>query len=69
MSYIAEIRAFIILEVKDCLGNSYFYEIKVLQWALLTGAPASSSCIDHTIKELKEITLEDINERIKKEVK
>lgn len=57
------------LEVKDCLGNSYFYEIKVLQWALLTGVPASSSCIDHTIKELKEITLEDINERITKEVK
>lgn len=57
------------LEVKDCLGNSYFYEIKVLQWTLLTGVPASSSCIDHTIKELKEITLEDINERITKEVK
>lgn len=57
------------LEVKDCLDNSYFYEIKVLQWALINGATATSSHVEHTIRTLKEITIEEINERIKSEAK
>ncbi len=57
------------LEVQDYLDNSYFYEIKVLQWSLFPGAPTSSFCFDHTIRALKEITIEEINERIKSEAK
>lgn len=57
------------LEVKDCLANSYFFEIKVLQRALINGATATSSHVEHTIRTLKEITIEEINERIKSEAK
>ena len=52
------------MEVKDTLGNSYFYEIKVLYLNFVSLKPADSH-LKHTIRELKEITIEELNKRIK----
>ena len=50
------------LEVKDGLDNSYYYEIKVLSLNLLPGVVQSSNKeLLHTIRELKEISIDKIN--------
>ena len=55
------------MEIKDGLGNTYYYEIKVLYLGLIARKqPNLSNKKLHTIRELKEITLKEINERIKK---
>ena len=55
------------MEIKDGLDNAYYYEIKVLCLGLIARLrPHLSDKKLHTIRELKEITLEEINERIKK---
>ena len=55
------------MEIKDGLGNAYYYEIKVLCLGLIARLrPHLSDKKLYTIRELKEITLEEINERIKK---
>ncbi len=52
------------LEVKDGLDNSYYYEIKVLSLNLLPRVVQSSNKgLLHTIRELKEISLDEINKR------
>lgn len=52
------------LEVKDGLDNSYYYEIKVLSCNLLPGIVRNSNTeLLHTIRELKEISLDEINQR------
>lgn len=53
------------MEVKDGLDNTYYYEIKVLCLGLIARHQANLSNKKlHTIRELKEITIEEINERI-----
>ena len=55
------------MEIKDGLDNAYYYEIKVLCLGLLARKqPNLSDNMLHTIRELKEITLEEINKRITK---
>lgn len=55
------------LEVKDGLDNSYYYEIKVLSLNLLPGVVQSSNKeLLHTIRELKEISIDEINKRTTK---
>ena len=50
------------LEVKDGLDNFYYYEIKVLSLNLLPGVVQSSNKeLLHTIRELKEISIDKIN--------
>ena len=50
------------LEVKDGLDNSYYYEIKVLSCNLLPGIVRNSNTeLLHTIRELKEISIDEIN--------
>ena len=50
------------LEVKDGLDNSYYYEIKVLSCNLLPGVVRNSNTeLLHTIRELKEISIDEIN--------
>ena len=50
------------LEVKDVLDNSYYYEIKVLSCNLLPGIVRNSNTeLLHTIRELKEISIDEIN--------
>lgn len=50
------------LEVKDGLDNSYYYEIKVLSCNLLPGIVRNSNTeLLHTIRELKEISIVEIN--------
>lgn len=52
------------LEVKDGLDNSYYYEIKVLSCNLLPGIVRNSNTeLLHTIRELKEISIDEINKR------
>lgn len=51
------------LEVKDGLDNFYYYEIKVLLCNLLPGIVRNSNTeLLHTIRELKEISIDEINE-------
>lgn len=53
------------LEVKDGLDNSYYYEIRVLFLNLLPGIVQSSNKeLLHTIREIKEISLNEINKRV-----
>ena len=53
------------LEVKDGLDNSYYYEIRVLFLNLLPGIVQSSNKeLLHTIREIKEISLDEINKRV-----
>lgn len=50
------------LEVKDGLDNSYYYEIKVLSCNLLPGIVRNSNTeLLHTVRELKEISIDEIN--------
>lgn len=50
------------LEVKDGLDNSYYYEIKVLSCNLLPGIVRNSNTeLLHTIREVKEISIDEIN--------
>ena len=50
------------LEVKDGLDNSYYYEIKVLSLNLLPSVVQNSNAeLLHTIRELKEISIDEIN--------
>ena len=50
------------LEVKDGLDNSYYYEIKVLSCNLLPGIVRNSNTeLLHTIRELKKISIVEIN--------
>ena len=52
------------LEVKDGLDNSYYYEIKVLSLNLLPCVVRTSNKeLLHTIREIKEISLDEINKR------
>ena len=49
------------------MDNAYYYEIKVLCLGLIARKqPNLSEKKLHTIRELKEITLDEINERIKR---
>ena len=53
------------LEVKDGLDNSYYYEIKVLSLDLLPDIVRDSNTeLLHTIRELKEISIDEINKRV-----
>lgn len=55
------------LEVKDGLDNSYYYEIKVLSLNLLPGVVRNSNTeLLHTVRELKEISIDEINKRTTK---
>lgn len=55
------------LEVKDGLDNSYYYEIKVLSLNLLPSVVQNSNAVLlHTIRELKEISIDEINKRTMK---
>lgn len=50
------------LEVKDGLDNFYYYEIKVLSLNLLPSVVQNSNAeLLHTIRELKEISIDEIN--------
>lgn len=52
------------LEVKDGLDNSYYYEIKVLSLNLLPGVVRNlNKELLHTIREIKEISIDAINKR------
>ena len=52
------------LEVKDGLDNSYYYEIKVLSLNLLPDIVRNSNTeLLHTIRELKEISIDEINKK------
>ena len=51
------------MEVKDILGNSYYYEIKVLNINLVSLKSGDKNTHKHTIRELKEISLEEIIKR------
>ena len=53
----------IFLEVKDELNISYYYEVKVLSISLLKKIPTPATEFLHTIRELKEVTIEEINKR------
>ena len=55
----------IFLEVKDAIGNFYYYEIKVLCLYSIWETPPKGDRLAHTIREIKEITLEEIEKRIK----
>ena len=50
------------LEVKDTLDNSYYYEVKVICLSLLNPA-LQTPPLPHTIRELKEVSLEEIEKR------
>lgn len=53
------------LEVKDGLDNSYYYEIKVLSLNLLPGVVRNlNKELLHTIREIKEISIDEINKRV-----
>lgn len=52
------------VEVKDALGNCYYYEIKVLCLNLLT-RPTPHHPFLHTVREIREISLTEIENRIK----
>lgn len=51
------------MEVKDTLGNSYYYEIKVLNINFVSLKSGDKNPYKHTIRELKEISLEEIIKR------
>lgn len=52
------------VEAKDALGNCYYYEIKVLCLNLLT-RPTPHHPFLHTVREIREISLQEIENRIK----
>ena len=52
----------IFLQVQDGLENNYYYEVKVLLLRLIPGCRANSMTA-HTIRELKEISLEEVEKR------
>lgn len=51
------------MEVKDTLGNSYYYEIKVLNINFVSLKSGDKNPYKHTIRELKEISSEEIIKR------
>ena len=51
------------MEVKDTLENSYYYEIKVLNINFVSLKGGDKNPYRHTIRELKEISLEEIIKR------
>lgn len=57
------------LEVKDSLENAYYYELKLKFICVLNSLSNEETYKLYTIKEAKEITIEEINERIKSEAK
>lgn len=58
------------LQVQDALGNSYYYELKVLLMFSITGKkPSENNDFAHTIREINEITLEEITQRLESQKK
>ena len=53
----------IFMEVKDALNNCYYYEMKVLCVKLFL--PLTPSPRLHTIREIKEVSLDEIEKRTK----
>ena len=51
------------MRVQDGIGNQYYYEIKVIAINLFPGHQ-SNNIYAHTVREIKEITLEEIEKRI-----
>ena len=51
------------MEIKDTLGNSYYYEIKVLNINFVSLKSGDKNPYKHTIRELKEITSKEIIKR------
>ena len=50
--------------IRACSINSYYYEIKVLSLNLLPSVVQNSNAeLLHTIRELKEISIDEINKR------
>lgn len=53
------------LEVKDGLGNSYYYHMKVLAWALMPSLKVNeNSKLSHTIHDLEEVSFDEVQKTL-----
>ena len=57
----------IFLAIEDTLGNEYYYSLKVLSLGLLPNGKAisSSNRFFHTLREIKEISKDELSKSIK----